>query len=50
MKKTHVVALVLIAVAIAVLISFMGDVTTYDTIAAAKEKPGKSRYPYCKDR
>ncbi|HNP24046.1 MAG TPA: cytochrome c maturation protein CcmE [Panacibacter sp.] len=42
MKKTHVVALVLIAVAIAVLISFMGDVTTYDTIAAAKEKPGKA--------
>jgi len=42
MKKTHIVALVLIAVAIAVLISFMGDVTTYDTIAAAKEKPGKA--------
>lgn len=42
MKKTHIIALVLIAVAIAVLISFMGDVTTYDTIAAAKEKPGKS--------
>lgn len=42
MKKTHVIALVLIAVAIAVLISFMGDVTTYDTIAAAKEKPGKA--------
>lgn len=42
MKKIHVIALVLIAVAIAVLISFMGDVTTYDTIAAAKQKPGKS--------
>lgn len=42
MKKTHIIALVLIAVAIGVLISFMGNVTTYDTIAAAKEKPGKS--------
>lgn len=42
MKKTHIIALVLIAVAIAVLISFMGDVTTYDTINVAKQKPGKS--------
>jgi cytochrome c-type biogenesis protein CcmE len=41
MKKTHIIALVLIAISIAVLISFMGNVTTYDTIAAAKEKPGK---------
>lgn len=41
MKKTHIVALVFIAVTIAVLISFMGDVTTYDTIALAKQKPGK---------
>ena len=38
----HIVALVLIAVAIAVLISFMGDVTTYDTIAVARQKPGKA--------
>lgn len=42
MKKTHIAALVLIAAAIAVLISFMGDVTTYDTIAEAKQKPGKA--------
>ena len=41
MKKIHIVALVLIAVAIATLISFMGDVTTYDTIAVARQKPGK---------
>src|SRR5215471_11609036 len=41
MKKTHIVALVLIAIAIATLISFMGNVTTYETIASAKEKPGK---------
>lgn len=41
MKKTHIVALVLIAVAIATLISFMGDVTTYETVSSAKQKPGK---------
>jgi cytochrome c-type biogenesis protein CcmE len=41
MKKTHIIALVLIAIAIATLISFMGNVTTYETIASAKEKPGK---------
>jgi cytochrome c-type biogenesis protein CcmE len=41
MKKTHIIVLVLIAVSIAVLISFMGDVTTYDTVTSAKEKPGK---------
>ncbi len=42
MKKIHIVALVLIAVAIATLLSFMGDVTTYDTIAVARQKPGKA--------
>ncbi len=41
MKKTHIVLLVLIAVSIAVMISFMGDITTYDTVTSAKEKPGK---------
>jgi cytochrome c-type biogenesis protein CcmE len=41
MKKTHIILLVLIAVAISVLVSFMGDVTTYDTVTSAKEKPGK---------
>ena len=41
MKKTHIILLVLIAMSIAVLISFMGDVTTYDTVTSAKEKPGK---------
>ena len=44
MKKTHIIALVLIAVAIATLISFMGDVTTYETIASAKQKPGRLRF------
>ncbi len=41
MKKIHVVLLVLIAVAIAVLISFLKTSTTYDTVATAKAKPGK---------
>lgn len=41
MKKTYIVILVLIAISIAVLISFMGDITTYDTVTSAKEKPGK---------
>ncbi len=41
MNKTNIVLLVVIAVAIAVLISFMGDVTTYETIASAKQNPGK---------
>ncbi len=41
MKKTHIILLVLIAISIAVLLSFMGDITTYDTVMSAKEKPGK---------
>jgi cytochrome c-type biogenesis protein CcmE len=41
MKKTHIILLVLIAVSIAVMVSFMGDITTYDTVTSAKEKPGK---------
>lgn len=42
MKKTHIVMLVLIAAAIASLLIYMGDVTTYETIASAKQKPGKA--------
>lgn len=41
MKRTHIIVLALIAVAIGVLISFMGSVSTYETIASAKEKPGR---------
>ena len=41
MKKIHIILLVLIAVAIAVLISFLKTATTYDTIDTAKAKPGK---------
>lgn len=41
MKKSHIIILLAIAVSIAVLISFMGDLTTYDTVQSAKEKQGK---------
>lgn len=41
MKKIHIVFLVLIAAAIAVLVSFLQTTTTYDTVATAKAKPGK---------
>jgi len=42
MKKLHIIILVLIAAAIAVLISFFGDLATYETIASAKQKAGKT--------
>jgi cytochrome c-type biogenesis protein CcmE len=41
MKKIHIVLLVLIAGAIAVLISFLQTAATYETIAEAKSSPGK---------
>ena len=41
MKKIHIILLVLIAVTIAVLISFLQTTTTYDTVATALAKPGK---------
>ena len=41
MKKIHIVLLVLVAAAIAVLISFLETATTYDTVATAVSKPGK---------
>lgn len=41
MKKLHIVLLVMIAAAIVVLISYTGDLTTYETIASAKQKEGK---------
>jgi hypothetical protein len=42
MKKSHIAALILIGIAIAVLISSMVDVTAYETIASAKQKEGKT--------
>ena len=41
MKKTHIIILVLIAASIVVLISYTGDLTTYETISSAKQKEGK---------
>ncbi len=41
MKTTHIIILVLIAAAIAVLVQYSGDLSTYETIASAKEKEGK---------
>jgi cytochrome c-type biogenesis protein CcmE len=40
MKKLHIFLLVAIAVAIAVMISYTTNLTTYDTIASAKQKQG----------
>ena len=42
MKRLHIVILVFIAIAIGVLVSFMGNLSTYETIASAKQKEGKS--------
>jgi cytochrome c-type biogenesis protein CcmE len=42
MKKMHVVTLVFIAAAIAGLLIYMGDVTTYETISSARQKQGKA--------
>ncbi len=41
MKKMHVVLLVLIAISIVVLISYTGDLSSYETVASAKQKEGK---------
>jgi hypothetical protein len=41
-KRTHIVILVFIATAIGVLISFMGNLSTYETIASARQKEGKT--------
>lgn len=41
MKKIHIIGLVLVAISIAVLLTFMNDITTYDSIASARKKDGK---------
>src|SRR5690349_11293944 len=41
MKKIHIILLVLIAAAIAVLVTFLQDTTTYDTVDTAISKPEK---------
>jgi len=42
MKKTHIALLVCIAAVIMVLLSFMGDLSTYETLASARQKEGKT--------
>lgn len=42
MKKFHIVILVAIAAGIMVLLSFMGDLSTYETLASARQKAGKT--------
>jgi cytochrome c-type biogenesis protein CcmE len=42
MKRLHIILLVFIAVAIGVLLSFMGSLSTYESIASAKQKEGKT--------
>jgi cytochrome c-type biogenesis protein CcmE len=42
MKRTQIVILVFIAIAIATLVSFMGSLSTYETIASARQKEGKT--------
>lgn len=41
MKKTHVVILVLVAAAVAVIVSMFGDFSTYETFTSASKEPGK---------
>lgn len=41
MKKSNIVALVLMAVALGAILSMVGDFSTYETFATAEEKPGK---------
>jgi CcmE len=41
MKKIHIVLLIFIAAAIAILITFLKGAATYDTVETAMNKPGK---------
>ncbi len=41
MKKTHIILLVAVAAMIAGLLSMMKDLSTYDTIASARNKDGR---------
>ena len=41
MKKLHIVILILIAASIAAIVSFMVDLTTYESIASARKNGGK---------
>ena len=41
MKKSNLVALVAIAIALAAILSMVGDFSSYETFTTAEEKPGK---------
>lgn len=41
MKKTHIIALVFIAISIAVIVSMTGDYSRYETFASAADSPAK---------
>jgi len=41
MKKSNILALVLIAVALGAILSMVGDFSSYETFATAEQKPGK---------
>ncbi len=42
MKRFHLILLVFIALSIGLLVSFMGNLSTYETIASARQKEGKN--------
>jgi cytochrome c-type biogenesis protein CcmE len=44
MKKTHIVLLVMVVVAISVIVSLFLDFSTYETFASASKEPGKNYY------
>ena len=41
MKKSHIVLLVLVAVAVTVIVTMFGDFSTYETFASASQEQGK---------
>lgn len=41
MKTRHIILLVALTLAIVVLVSFIGDLSTYETVGSAKAKPGR---------
>ncbi|HTM92319.1 MAG TPA: cytochrome c maturation protein CcmE [Flavisolibacter sp.] len=41
MKNLHIILLIAIVAAIALLASFMGDLSTYDTVTSARKKQGR---------
>jgi cytochrome c-type biogenesis protein CcmE len=42
MKRTHIILLVLVAVAVAIIVSTFGDFSTYETFASAAKQPEKA--------